>query len=63
MFEAQIIAERFQLQQKLGNCSIRQTWLAKELATGSLVILKFLAFGDRTQWQDLKLFEREAQIL
>ena len=64
MFEAQqIIAERYQLQKKLGDCSIRQTWLAIELATDSLVIIKLLAFGDRTQWQDLKLFEREAQIL
>ena len=64
MFKAQqIIAERYQLQQKLGDCSIRQTWRAKELATDSLVIIKLLAFGDRTQWQDLRLFEREAQIL
>ena len=64
MFEAQqIIAQRFQLQQKLGDCSIRQTWLAKELATDSLVIIKLLIVGDRTQWQDIRLFEREAQIL
>lgn len=61
----QTIHDRYQLQQKLGQNAGRQTWLAVDLHTPALdpVILKLLAFGDQVQWDDLKLFEREAQIL
>lgn len=60
----QTIADRYQLQQKLGHNAGRQTWLAADFQTNSeLVILKLLAFGDQVQWDDLKLFEREAQVL
>ncbi|MBD2498131.1 serine/threonine-protein kinase [Nostoc sp. FACHB-280] len=63
----QIIHHRYQIQQQLGNNGIRQTWLAKDLQAAdgeeSLVVVKLLAFGGTVQWDDLKLFEREAQIL
>ncbi len=63
----QILENRYQLQSQLGNNGIRQTWLAKDLqATDSenqQVVVKLLAFGGTVQWEDLKLFEREAQIL
>jgi serine/threonine protein kinase len=61
----QTLRDRYQLQQKLGQNAGRQTWLAVDLATPSAdpVIVKLLAFGDQVQWDDLKLFEREAQIL
>jgi serine/threonine protein kinase len=60
----QTIADRYQLQQKLGHNAGRQTWLAADLqADSELVIVKLLAFGDQVQWDDLKLFEREAQVL
>jgi serine/threonine protein kinase len=60
----QIIHDRYQLQQKLGQNAGRQTWLAADLAAqAEPVIVKLLAFGDQVQWDDLKLFEREAQIL
>ncbi|BAZ67726.1 serine/threonine protein kinase [Fischerella sp. NIES-4106] len=56
---------RYQLKQKLGQNAGRQTWLAEDLATqpAELVIVKFLAFGDQVHWDDLKLFEREADVL
>ncbi|HEY9741748.1 MAG TPA: protein kinase, partial [Coleofasciculaceae cyanobacterium] len=56
---------RYQLKQKLGRNAGRQTWLAEDLATSprQRVIVKLLAFGGEVQWDDLKLFEREAQIL
>ena len=59
------IHQRYQLQSKLGRNAGRQTWLAKDLASDeeSLVVVKLLAFGGDVQWADLKLFEREAQIL
>ncbi len=63
----QILQDRYQIQSQLGNNGIRQTWLAKDLqaanAEKSLVVVKLLAFGGAVQWDDLKLFEREAQIL
>lgn len=61
----QVLQGRYQLQQKLGHSANRQTWLAIDLATqpNQLVIVKLLTFGDELQWDNLKLFEREAQIL
>ncbi|MEP0871343.1 serine/threonine protein kinase [Trichocoleus desertorum AS-A10] len=55
----------YRLKQKLGQTAGRQTWLAEDLAAQPLetVVIKLLAFGDQVQWDDLKLFEREAQVL
>ena len=66
MLEAnQIFQQRYQLKQKLAQNAGRQTWLAEDISIqpAETVILKFLSFGDNFQWQDLKLFEREADIL
>lgn len=62
----QILQERYQLQQQLGHTMAgRQTWLAEDLKSESneLVILKLLVFSTEFKWDDLKLFEREAQVL
>ncbi|BAT54646.1 serine/threonine protein kinase [Nostoc sp. NIES-3756] len=63
----QILHDRYQVQRQLGNNGIRQTWLAKDLQAAdpenALVVVKLLAFGGSVQWDDLKLFEREVQIL
>lgn len=61
----QILHERYQLKQKLGQNAGRQTWLAEDIGVSptQLVVVKLLAFGGEVQWDDLKLFEREAQIL
>jgi serine/threonine protein kinase len=66
MLEAgKLIRERYQLEHKLGKNAGRQTWLAKDLSTKNqeLVIVKLLAFGGDVEWEDLRLFQREAQIL
>ena len=66
MLEAnQILQERYKLIEKLGQHSGRQTWLAEDISieAAETVILKFLASSEELQWQDLKLFEREADIL
>jgi serine/threonine protein kinase len=66
MLEAgQVLHDRYQLKQKLGQNAGRQTWLAEDLQAipAKLVIVKLLAFGGEVQWDDLKLFEREAQVL
>jgi serine/threonine protein kinase len=68
MLEAeQILQNRYQLQRQLGCNGIRQTWLATDLQAldeeNKQVVVKLLAFGGAVQWEDLKLFEREAQVL
>jgi serine/threonine protein kinase len=59
----QILHNRYQIQKQLGRNAGRQTWLALDLESQETVVLKLLAFGEEVQWQDLKLFEREAQVL
>lgn len=63
--KSQVISDRYQLIKKLGRNAGRQTWLATDLnsAEKEQVVVKLLAFGGDVQWEDLKLFEREAQIL
>ena len=61
----QVLQGRYQLKQKLGHNAGRQTWLAEDLqvALPEPVIIKLLTFGGDVQWDDLKLFEREVQVL
>ena len=58
-----ILQDRYQLKQHLNAHPARQTWLAEDLETGERVVVKMLALTGAIQWDDLKLFEREAQIL
>jgi serine/threonine protein kinase len=61
----QLLQERYRLRQQLGNNAGRQTWLAQDISTSppSPVIVKLLAFSPQMQWEEFKLFEREAQVL
>ncbi len=61
----QVLHDRYQLKEKLGQNAGRQTWLADDLRSIPVepVIVKLLSFGGEVQWDDLKLFEREAQVL
>ncbi|MFB2978557.1 serine/threonine protein kinase [Microseira sp. BLCC-F43] len=61
----QVLQERYQLQQQLGRNAGRQTWLAADIkaSPAESVIVKLLAFSPQMQWEDFKLFEREAQVL
>ncbi len=62
-----ILQNRYQLKQKLADNVARQTWLATDLEASNLeksqIVVKLLAFGGQVQWENLKLFEREAQVL
>ena len=61
----QVLQGRYQLKQPLGQNPGRQTWLAYnlEVSPPELVIVKLLAFNPQMQWDEFKLFEREAQVL
>ena len=57
------LVERYEIQRQLGRKAGRRTLLARDLKTEKLVVVKVLTFSDEFEWQDLKLFEREAQAL
>ena len=61
----QTLHQRYQLAEKLGHNASRQTWLAVDPTTdpATPVTVKLLAFNPHMQWEDFKLFEREAQVL
>ncbi len=66
MLEAEtILQNRYQLKQKLGDNTARQTWLAVDSKSpgNPQVVVRLLAFGGQIQWENIKLFEREAQVL
>jgi serine/threonine protein kinase len=58
-----ILNNRYQIRQHLSIKAGRQTFLAQDLYSKLLVVIKTLSFGDIFQWDDLKLFEREVGIL
>ena len=61
----QVLDERYQFKEKLGQDASRQTWLAIDLASHpqERVVVKLLALNPEMQWDESKLFEREAQVL
>lgn len=59
----ELLQGRYQIQQQLGKKAGRQTLLAEDIQTQSLVVVKLLTFSDEFEWDDLKLFEREAEAL
>ena len=59
----QIIGDRYEIQQILGKAAGRRTLLARDLQTEELVVIKLLSFNSDFEWDDLKLFEREAETL
>jgi serine/threonine protein kinase len=65
MQAADILQERYQIKKKIGDNAGRKTWLATDIQSSppSPVIVKLIAFNPQIQWNDLKLFEREAQVL
>lgn len=54
---------RYLIQSLLGKQTGRRTFLAKDSQTSQLVVLKLILFGPDFTWEDLKLFEREAETL
>ncbi|WP_145837602.1 serine/threonine protein kinase, partial [Dulcicalothrix desertica] len=52
-----------EVQKQLGKKAGRKTVLAQDAQTGQMVIIKLLNFSSDFVWEDLKLFEREAETL
>jgi len=60
---ARVLQDRYRLDRALGKAAGRQTWLATDLTCQEAVVVKLLTFSDQVQWDNLRLFEREAAIL
>jgi serine/threonine protein kinase len=58
-----ILHDRYLIQSLLGRKTGRRTYLARDLQTDSLAVIKLLLFGPDFTWDDLKFFEREAETL
>ncbi|MEO0949293.1 MAG: hypothetical protein AAFY11_14345 [Cyanobacteria bacterium J06641_5] len=59
----EVLRDRYKLQRCLGGHPGRETWLVQDLQTERPTVVKLLLFGGPIQWQDIRLFEREADIL
>ena len=62
-FSQEFLKKGYEIQQQLARKAGRRTLLAKDLNSQELVVIKLLAFSNDFSWEDLKLFEREAQTL
>ena len=60
---SQILGDRYEVQQQLSKKAGRQTLLVRDVETQKLAVIKLLTFDSDFEWDDLKLFEREAAIL
>lgn len=58
-----VLVERYEIRKQLGKKAGRQTLLAWDRQTKNLVVVKLLSFNPEFTWDDLKLFEREAETL
>lgn len=58
-----LLKERYQIDTLLGRQTGRRTFLAIDTQTNTSVVIKLLLFGPDFNWEDLKLFEREAEVL
>jgi serine/threonine protein kinase len=59
----QVLQDRYQIEKQLGQKTGRRTFLAIDLNTERKVVIKLLIFNQEFIWDDLKLFEREAETL
>ncbi len=62
-FSQAILQKGYEVEQQLAKKAGRRTLLARDIDSQELVVIKLLAFSNDFSWEDLKLFEREAQTL
>ncbi len=58
-----VLADRYPIERLLGKSAGRRTLLARDFQTHERVVIKVLLFNSEFEWNDLKLFEREAEAL
>ncbi|KJH69719.1 serine/threonine protein kinase [Aliterella atlantica] len=60
---SQILGDFYQVEQQLAKKAGRKTLLCRDLRSQDLVVVKLVSFSSDFEWDDLKLFEREAETL
>ena len=60
---AKVLKERYQLKRQLSKKAGRRTLLAFDQEMQRLVILKVLTFSHDLAWEEVRLFQREAELL
>jgi serine/threonine protein kinase len=58
-----LLNAQYEIREQLSKKAGRRTFLAQDLHSQNLVIIKVLLFEQDFEWDDLKLFEREAKTL
>jgi serine/threonine protein kinase len=58
-----LLKERYQIDPIFGRQTGQRTFLAIDTQTSNSVVIKLLLFGSDVTWEDLKLFEGEAEVL
>ena len=58
-----LLRDRYCLKQRLNEHPGRQIWLAEDMDEQTTVVVKLLALSSTVGWEELRLFEREAQVL
>ncbi len=59
----QILGNRYEVERQIGKQTGRWTLLARDLQTQQRVVIKLLFLADQLDSDDLKLFEREVEVL
>lgn len=59
----QMLGDRYLVQQQLAKKAGRRTLLVRDLETQELVVVKLLSFSSDFEWDEIRLFEREAETL
>ncbi len=59
----EVLANRYEIVSLLGKKTGRRTFKVRDLHALELVVIKLLCFNSDFEWDDLKLFEREARTL
>ncbi|MCG8367122.1 MAG: serine/threonine protein kinase [Pseudanabaenales cyanobacterium] len=55
--------DRYEIRQELGKAIGRRTLLADDLQAQRLVVIKVITFGVDFEWANLRLFEREGEVV
>ncbi len=60
---SQILGDFYQIERQIAKKTGRRTLLCRDLRSLDLVVVKLVSFNSDFEWDDLKLFEREAETL
>ncbi|MDJ0704379.1 MAG: serine/threonine-protein kinase [Leptolyngbyaceae cyanobacterium MO_188.B28] len=63
LFLTKVLKDRYQLRRQLSKKAGRRTLLAFDQATQQPVILKVLTYSQDLDWEKIRLFQREAELL